>query len=46
MLLEVVYRDYKIIEVQNVSDKSESFFAERDSYEYIREQYDKANTLM
>jgi hypothetical protein len=46
LLLEVVYRDYKIIDVRNVSDEPESFFTERDSSEYIREQYDNANTHM
>jgi len=46
LLLEVVYRDYKIVDVRNVSDEPQSFFSERDSFEYIREQYEKANTHM
>ena len=46
LLLEVVYRDYNIIDVRDVSDKPESFFLERDSCEYIRAKYEKANPHM
>jgi hypothetical protein len=46
LLLEVTYRNYKILEVRNVSEQSADFFAERDSLDYIKQQYSNANTYM
>ena len=46
LLLEVTYRDYKIIEVRNVSDETSKFFEQRNSLDFIREQYNTANTHM
>jgi Domain of unknown function (DUF4062) len=45
ILLEVTYLNYKIVEVRDVSSKSHDFFTEKDCSEYIKKQYENAQTF-